>query len=97
MSENKLENTVMVYVKWLDHHWYVDELTKGEVIRRTKGSGAVVEEAGVLILENDEYVVMAHVKNHNTEREPYTITYDSTTSILKSDIIKMEKIEIKND
>ena len=96
MTEFTKEKTVMVYVKWLDHHWYEDDLTKGEVVRRTKGSGAVVEEAGILILENDEYIVMAHVKNHDTEREPYTITYDSTTRILKSDIVQMQKMEIKD-
>lgn len=96
MIEFTKEKTEMVYVKWLDHHWYEDELTKGEVVRRTKGSGAVVEEAGILILENDEYIVIAHVKNHDTEREPYTITYDSTTRILKSDIVQMQKMEIKD-
>ncbi len=97
MADIERDETTIVYVKWLDHHWYDDELTKGEVLRRTKGSGAVVEEAGILLLENDEYVVMAHVKNHDIEREPYIITYDSTTRILKSDIIQMEKMEIKND
>ena len=96
MNEFTKDKTEMVYVKWLDHHWYEDDLTKGEVVRRTKGSGAVVEEAGLLILENDEYIVMAHVKNHDTEREPYTITYDSTTRILKSDIVQMLKMEIKS-
>ena len=96
MIEFTKEKTEMVYVKWLDHHWYEDDLTKGEVVRRTKGSGAVVEEAGLLILENDEYIVIAHVKNHDTEREPYTITYDSTTRILKSDIVQMQKMEIKS-
>ena len=96
MNEFTKDKTEMVYVKWLDHHWYEDELTKGEVVRRTKGSGAVVEEAGLLILENDEYIVMAHVKNHDIEREPYTITYDSTTRILKSDIVHMQKMEIKD-
>ena len=96
MNEFTKDKTEMVYVKWLDHHWYEDDLTKGEVVRRTKGSGAVVEEAGLLILENDEYIVMAHVKNHDTEREPYTITYDSTTRILKSDIVQMQKMEIKS-
>ncbi len=96
MNEFTKEKTEMVYLKWLDHHWYEDDLTKGEVVRRTKGTGAVIEEAGLLILENDEYVVMAHVKNHDTEREPYTITYDSTTRILKSDIVQMQKMEIKD-
>ena len=96
MIEFTREKTEMVYLKWLDHHWYEDDLTKGEVVRRTKGTGAVVEEAGLLILENDEYIVMAHVKNHDTEREPYTITYDSTTRILKSDIVQMQKMEIKS-
>jgi len=96
MNEFTKDKTEMVYVKWLDHHWYEDDLTKGEVVRRTKGTGAVIEEAGLLILENDEYIVMAHVKNHDTEREPYTITYDSTTRILKSDIIQMQKMEIKD-
>ena len=91
MIEFTREKTEMVYLKWLDHHWYEDDLTKGEVVRRTKGTGAVVEEAGLLILENDEYIVMAHVKNHDTEREPYTITYDSTTRILKSDIVQIQK------
>ena len=96
MNEFTKDKTEMVYVKWLDHHWYEDDLTKGEVVRRTKGTGAVIEEAGLLILENDEYIVMAHVKNHDTEREPYTITYDSTTRILKSDIVQMQKMEIKD-
>ena len=96
MNEFTKDKTEMVYVKWLDHHWYEDDLTKGEVVRRTKGTGAVIEEAGLLILENDEYIVMAHVKNHDTEREPYTITYDSTTRILKSDIVQMQKMEIKS-
>ncbi len=96
MNEFTKDKTEMVYVKWLDHHWYEDDLTKGEVVRRTTGKGAVVEEAGILILETDEYVVMAHVKNHDTEREPYTITYDGTTRILKSDIVQMQKMEIKD-
>ena len=96
MIEFTKEKTEAVYVKWLDHHWYEDELTKGEVVRRTTGKGAVVEEAGILILETDDYVVMAHVKNHETERKPYEITYDGTTRILKSDIVKMQKMEIKD-
>jgi len=96
MIEFTREKTEVVYVKWLDHHWYEDELTKGEVVQRTKGEGAVVEEAGILLLENDEYIVMSHVKNHEIETKPYTITYDSTTRILKSDIVQMQKMEIKD-
>ncbi len=96
MNEFTKDKTEMVYVKWLDHHWYEDELTKGEVVRRTKGKGAVVEEAGILLLENEDYIVMAHVKNHEVESEPYAITYDSTTRILKSDIVQMQKMEIKD-
>lgn len=94
MSEEQ-EKTEVIYIKYIDHHWYDDELTKGEVIRRTKGSGFIVEEAGLLLLENEKYVVFSHVKNHEVEREPYTITYDSTTRILKSDILQMEKFEIR--
>ncbi len=95
MSEDK-EKTEVIYIKYVDHHWYEDELTKGEVIHRTKGTGYIVEEAGLLLLENDQYVVFSHVKNHETMTQPYTITYDSTTRILKSDILQMEKFEIKN-
>lgn len=97
MSETENEKTEVIYIKYVDHHWYDDELTKGEVIRRTKGSGYIVEEAGLLLLENEQYVVFSHVKNHETMNPPYTITYDSTTRILKSDILKMETFEIKNN
>ena len=97
MTENIKEKTEMVYVKYIDHHWYDDELTKGEVVRRTKGTGFIVEEAGLLILEDDKFVVFSHMKNHDTMKQPYSITYDSTTRILKSDIIQMQKMEIRNE
>lgn len=96
MIEFTREKTEVVYVKWVDHHWYEDKLTKGEVVERTKGTGAVVEEAGILLLENDEFLVMAHVKNHEVESEPYAITYDGTTRILKSAVVQMQKMEIKD-
>jgi len=94
MSEDKDEKLMLVYVKYFDHHWYDDELTQGEVVHRTKGTGFIVEESGFLHIDSEKYIVFSHQKNHNTTKEPYSITYDSTTRILKSDIIEMKKFEI---
>ncbi len=90
----------IVYVKYDDHHWFDDGLTLEELVERNrnKGGGYVVEETGILLMENEKYIVIAHEEYTNDSGErPKKTLYDKVTKLLKADILQLDKFEVKTN
>jgi len=85
----------IIWIKYHDHHWFDENISRTQILKRAKQDGYIIEEVGILLSTTKDSIIFAqHLSYDNTGKFPRKY-YDSVIRVLKSDIIRLQIWELR--